>query len=611
MRLLVPAVCAFLIAVCLAHLPAVTTRMPVDEVRAGMTGIGVTVFEGSDREEFDVRILGVLSNVMGPRRDVIIARLSGGPLANTGVIQGMSGSPVYIDHRLVGAISYSLGSFPKEPIAGITPIDEMVEADANPVAVARVRAQPPWFPATRDTLATLVREAFQHVQPFALRPADVRTFGLPRSEGERLGTLLRPIATPLVLNGFAPQIHDLWATAFTAGGFAPTIGGTQISQEDSGAPLQPGDPIGVGLVRGDLTMAGTGTVTMVDGDRVYAFGHPFYNLGAVRFPMTRARVTTVLPSLALSSKIAAIGAVMGTIDQDRATGVFGTLGPGPKMIPVRLRLAVPDRDLAQTFEFEVIDDRLFTPLLTYTSVLSTFLSWTRELAPTTYSISSTTHLRDHTDVTLQDIYSGQTAHIAAALAIANPLTRLLNNDIASVTLEGIDIDVTAIEEPRTATLERVWLSTPRVRAGDSVQLNVLSRNYRGAELLQTVTIDVPANATGSLQVLVSDATQLRQREAQEGRLPQDADTLEQLILALNSKRQNNRLYVKLLSPKPGAVLKGDAMPSLPPSIMAVLESNQSGSGLRRLQQATLGEWEIRSDHAVSGLRLLTINVEAG
>ena len=611
MRFLAPVVCAFLIAVSLAQLPAATARMSVDEVRAGMTGVGVTVFEGSKREEFGVHILGVLSNVMGPRRDVIVARLSGGPLANTGVIQGMSGSPVYIDDRLIGSVSYSLGSFPKEPIAGITPIDEMVEADANPATVARLRAQWPRFGVTRNTLTNFVREAFHHVQPFALRPTDVRTFGLPQSEGGRLGTLLRPIATPVVLNGFAPQIHDLWAAAFTTGGFVTTIGAAQTTQGEAGEPLQPGDPIGVSLVRGDLTMAGTGTVTMVENDRVYAFGHPFYNLGPVRFPMTRAHVTTVLPSLALSSKIAAIGNVVGTIDQDRAAGIFGTLGPGPEMLPIRLTLAVPDRGLAQTFAFEVIDDRLFSPLLTYTSVLSTFFSWTRELAPTTYTIRSTTHLRDHTDVTLQDIYSGNTAHLDAALAIAAPLTRLLNNDIAPVTLEGIDIDVTAIEEPRTATLERVWLATPRVRAGDSVQLNVLSRNYRGAELVETVTIDVPANASGPLQVLVSDATQLRQREAQEGRTPRDAHTVEQMIQALNSARQNNRLYVKLLSLKPGAVVKGDAMPALPPSVLAVLESNRSGSGLRRLQQSTLGEWEIRTDHAVSGSRLLTINVEAG
>ena len=401
--------CASLTVLCLAELPATTAHMPLDEIRAGMTGVGVTVFKGSERVEFDVQVLGVLQNVMGPRRDVIIVRLEGGPLANTGVIQGMSGSPVYIDDRLAGAVSYSLGSFSKEPIAGITPIGEMVATDANPARVARHRGASLAYPVSGDSLGSLVREAFGLLQPFALQPTDVRASGLTPTEGGRLGTLLRPVATPVVLNGFAPQMHDLWAAAFHAGGFTTTIGGSMTEQQQTDAPLSPGDPIGAQLMRGDRSMAGTGTVTLVEDGRVYAFGHPFYNLGSVRYPMTRAHVTTVLPSLAVSSKIAAIGHVVGTFDQDRSTGIYGTIGPGPKMIPVRITLNAPDRDLTETFEFEVIEDRLFTPLLTYTSVLDTLFSWTRELGITTYIVDNATRLRGHTDLTVRDFYSGETA----------------------------------------------------------------------------------------------------------------------------------------------------------------------------------------------------------
>ena len=576
-----------------------------------MTGVGVTVFKGSERVEFDVQVLGVLQNVMGPRRDVIIVRLEGGPLANTGVIQGMSGSPVYIDDRLVGAVSYSLGSFSKEPIAGITPIGEMVATDANPARVARHRGASLAYPVSGDSLGSLVREAFGLLQPFALQPTDVRTSGLTPTEGGRLGTLLRPVATPVVLNGFAPQMHDLWAAAFHAGGFTTTIGGSMTEQQQTDAPLSPGDPIGAQLMRGDRSMAGTGTVTLVEDGRVYAFGHPFYNLGSVRYPMTRAHVTTVLPSLAVSSKIAAIGHVVGTFDQDRSTGIYGTIGPGPKMIPVRITLNAPDRDLTETFEFEVIEDRLFTPLLTYTSVLDTLFSWTRELGITTYIVDNATRLRDHTDLTVRDFYSGETALIRAAAAVADPLTTLLSNNLAPVALESVTINITSHEEPRIATLERVWLDTARPRAGETVPLKVLSRSYRGAELVETVMVVIPVHAAGRLQILVSDAAQLRQRELQEGQTPREADNLEQMIRRLNNGRRNNRLYVKLLSPDPGAVVKGETMPALPPSVLAVLEGARSGSGLVRLQQATLGEWEIQTDHVVSGSRLLTITVEAG
>ena len=595
----------------LVPLPGATARMPLDEVRPGMTGVGITVFEGTEREEFAVKVLGVLENVMGPRRNIVVARLEGGPLAETGVIQGMSGSPVYIDDRLVGAVAYALGSFAKEPIAGITPIAEMVETDGAPAVVARHQGARLQVPVTQDSLRTLVRDAFRRVRPFADQPSDVRAFGLEPVEAGRLGTLLRPIATPIALSGFVSEIHDLWASAFNGGGFVTTIGGGAVLQDDADAPLQPGDAVGASLVRGDLVMAGTGTVTMVEDDRVYAFGHPFYNLGPVRFPLTRASVTTVLPSLAISSKIAAVGEVLGTIDQDRATGIFATLGPGPQLIPVRISLESADRDLSQTFEFEIIEDPLFTPLLTYTGVLNTFFSWTRRVGATTYTVDGTARLRDHTDVTVRDIYTGTTAPVGAATAFMAPLTSLLENDFERVVIEGIDIAITSIEELRTATLERVWFDAARPRAGDSVPLRVLTRSYRGAERVETVMVDLPPHAVGRLEILVSDAAQLTLRERQQGRAPRNAESLDQMIRALNDARRNNRLYVKLLSPAAGAVVRGEALPSLPPSVLAVLEGDRRGSGLLRLHQATLGEWQVQTDHVVSGSRLLTIDVEAG
>ncbi|MCY4600556.1 MAG: hypothetical protein OXF27_11645 [Acidobacteria bacterium] len=598
-----------LAALFVVETPATTARMPVDEIRRGMIGVGITVFEGSRREEFGVEILGVLRNALGPRRDIVVARLSGGPLADTGVVQGMSGSPVYIDGRLIGAVSYALGSFAKEPIAGITPIDEMVASDANRNPATRLARMPPPFPLTGDGLEALVGERSDRLAPFPLRSADVRTLGLPQWNRGNAGALLRPIATPVVLGGFEPQIQDLWIAALGAGGFAAAAVGGQTPQPLPAGALQPGDPVGAALVRGDLMMAATGTVTMVEDGRVYAFGHPFYNLGSIRFPMTRASVTTVLPSLALSSKIAAIGDTVGTLDQDRATGIFGTLGNGPRMVPVRMALDAPGQNLRQTFRFEVVEDRLFTPLLTYSGMLSTFLSWTRQLGASTYSVSSTTRVDGQDDVAFKDVYSGDTALIAAAGAVANPLSALLNTDIAAVDVEGVEISVTAAEEPRTAALERVWLDTARVRAGDTVGLRVLVRGYRGADLVETVDIEIPSNVTGSVRIQVSDAAALNASERLLGQPARAPRTVGQLIESLNTTRRGNRLYVKLLRSQPGAVVKGATMPALPASVLAVLESDRSGSGLHRLDQATLGEWEIETGHAVSGSRTLTVRVE--
>ncbi|MDP7693214.1 MAG: SpoIVB peptidase S55 domain-containing protein, partial [Vicinamibacterales bacterium] len=256
---------AFLVA-----LPAATVTMPVDEVRPGMRGTGVTVFQGTERSEFSAEIIGVLENAMGPRRNLILARLEGGPLAESGVIQGMSGSPVYVDGRLLGAVSYSMGSFPKDTIAGITPIAEMLRDDSGSSSrVARAAPRLP-LPLATDTLTSLLPDRLTRPDPFATRPGDISAVGLSSGAAATLGVQLRPIATPLVMTGFTAEAIDHIAPMFRAAGMVAVVGGGVSSQTESDAPLQPGDAVGVSLIRGDLSMAGTGTVTHVDEGRLYA-----------------------------------------------------------------------------------------------------------------------------------------------------------------------------------------------------------------------------------------------------------------------------------------------------------------------------------------------------
>ena len=607
-----------LVLLTLAPLPAAAPRMPVDEIEAGMRGIGVTVFDGATREQFDVHVLGVLSNVLGPRRSLVVARLEGGPLARTGVIQGMSGSPVYIDDRLVGAVSYALGSFSREAIAGITPIEEMAATDATPLRQARRRFAPlpPLHEVTRDTLVDVVARALPAVEPFARRPGDVRGNGLAAVDAGRLGALLRPIATPLVLSGFTPEIHDLWSAAFDGGGLVPTVGGLQgavPNNADDGRSLAPGDPIGASLIRGDLALAGTGTVTLVEDGRVYAFGHPFYNLGRAQLPMTRAHVTTLLPSLAISSRLAAIGPVLGTFDQDRSTGIYGSLGSGPELIPVTLSISATDRRLNERFEFEIIDDPLFTPILTLTGVLNTFLSWTRDIAPSsTYEVEGTATLGgEQGRVGFRNMFSGPSAAFGAALSATTPLMSLLGNRFEPVEVERIDIDIRTYERPRTATLERVRIDADRILPGDAVPVRILARTLDGDSIERTISVTVPRDARGALRLLVSDGATLARRETQAGRQPQQARSLAQLVRALNRGRQQDRLYVQLLASRPGAVVRGQARAALPPSVLAVLDGDRAGGDVTRLREATLGEWEVPIGYVTSGARLLPLTVEAG
>lgn len=593
-----------------ARVPAATTTFPVDELKAGMVGIGRTVFQGDRLDEFKVHILGVLRNVVGTRRNLILAKLEGGPLADTGVIAGMSGSPVYIDGRLVGAVSYSLGQFSKEPIAGITPIDEMIQAATLPgprLQAARVDLQ---MPLTAEGMRASLRQAFSWVRPFAENPADLQVFGNGVDPG--VGTMLRPIATPLTIGGFDASVIDPVASAFREQGFLPMMagaGGQDAAASQSQQPLRPGDPIGVALVTGDLEFGATGTVTEIDGNRVYAFGHPFYGLGPTQFPLTRAYVHTILPSLFSSSKLASTGEIIGTMQQDRATAIAGTLGAGPTLIPIKLKLT-SDRGTTKTFNMSVVNDQLFTPLLAYVSILNTLSSYERQNGAASYVVRGSAQVKKYGTVDFEDLFTGDQPSIGAAAYVVGPINFLLRNAFEDVDIEGLTLDIEASEQAKTATLERVWIDGNRPKPGSTVTLKALMRTYRGEEITRSVPVEIPANARGSVSIMVTDGSRLSQMEARNLQLqPLQTRDLPQMIRVLNQARKNNRLYVRLVSPDAGAVVKGESLSSLPPSVLAVMESDRNGGSFKPLGAALLGQWEIATDHAVSGSRTLTLSLD--
>ena len=599
-------------------LPAQSKTFPVSELKPGMVAIGRTVFQGDQLEEFRAYILGVLHNSIGPRRDLILARLEGGPLANTGVIAGMSGSPVYIDGRLVGAVSYSLGDFSKEPIAGITPIDEMISDATLPgqrrAQIARAELT---LPVTQEGLRESLRQAFSWVRPFADSPSDVRVSGGSVNAG--IATLLRPIATPINFSGFDARGLDPLVSAFREFGFTPIMAGAaQLGSQSSIAsaptnasntPLRPGDPVGVALMNGDFEVGATGTVTEVDGNRVYAFGHPFFGLGPTQFPMTRAHVITVLPSLANSMKIASTGDVIGIVQQDRATTIAGTLGPGPSMIPISLTLN-SERGTRKKFSIGIVKDQLFTPLLAYVAILNTLTSYERQNGVGTYSLRGAARIKNHNDVAFEDLFTGDQPSNFAAASVVAPLNVLLRNAFEDVEFEGLDLEIEGSETPRSATIERVWIDGTRTKPGSTVDLRILLRSYRGDEVTRSIPVQIPANARGSVSIMVADAARLSQFEARELQVqPLQATGVPQMIRVLNGARRNNKLYVRLVTRDGGAVVKGEPLAALPSSVLAVMESDRNGGSFRPLQSALVGDWEITAGYAVTGSRTLTLPLE--
>ncbi|MBI4475987.1 MAG: hypothetical protein HY654_02370 [Acidobacteria bacterium] len=604
-----------IIGLSLVALPAIpsadTPMMPLEEIRPGMKGVGQTVFTGSRIEEFQVDILGVLRNVIGPKRGLILARLSGGPLAQSGVIAGMSGSPVYVDGRLIGAVSYALGAFSKEPIAGITPIAEMIELAALDTPRAPMKAARLELPVTREGLAAALRQSLSSFRPFAERSSDVQAVGAP--ELSALASMLRPIATPLVMSGFHPDVGGLVAGAFRDSGFEPAgAGGGSVpvlTRPGSTAPLRPGDAVGVNLITGDLSLGGVGTVTHIDGNKVYAFGHPFYNLGPTQFPMTRAHVHTVLPSLFSSIKIAETGDIIGTFQQDRSTTIAGQLGAGPRLIPVEIGLETA-RGVKKDLTFKIVEDQLFTPLLTYVSILNSLTSYEREFGAATFTVKGQATVKKHDPIAFEDIFTGDAPSMGAATYVVAPIAFLMNNDFERVELESLKLSIATSEQPKTATIERAWLDTVRPRPGRPATLKLLMRTYRGDEVTHTVPIDIPANASGTVSIMVSDGSRLAQWEQREVRQSLKPSGVANAIRALNHARKNNRLYIKLLSSDAGAVINGELLSALPPSVLSVLEGDRNSGNFTPLRSATIGEWEVATDHAVSGVRFLTVNLDS-
>ena len=567
--------------------------MSVAEIRPGMVGIGHTVFEGTRVEEFKARILGVIENVIGTRRNLILARLEGGPLANTGVIAGMSGSPVYIDGKLIGAVSYSLGSFSKEPIAGITPIAEMTDATIMSEAQARPRSARVQldFPLTPENLTLAFRRALNWNRPFAERSNDAHLVGVSGIAGladMQVGTLLRPIATPLVMSGFEPDMADFLGAAFRDNGFIPTggstrgVGGGEMPFE---GPLKAGDAVGVSFLTGDMELGATGTVTHIDGDRVYAFGHPMYNLGPTEFPMTRAYVYTVLPSLASSFKLSTTGEVIGTFLQDRATAIAGRLGPGPRTIPITLTLESP-RGAPRTFHFSVVNDQLFTPLMTYAAILDTLGSYERQNGVASYSVRGKAMVKKHDTITFNNLFAGDTASSGAASYMVSPVAYLMGNDFEKVELEGLEFTDRHQRgaEDRDAAARLARRSAPACRpigAAESGAANVPGRGSGDARCRWPS----PPTRRGSLSILVTDGARLAQAEQREARLPQQLRSVSQMIRTLNKGRRNNALYVKLLGSEAGAVVNGETL-----VLAAAVGAGgpRGGSQRRQLQSAGNG-----------------------
>jgi hypothetical protein len=589
----------------------------VEDLKPGMKGIGKTCYQGSRPEEFQVEILGVLRGV-GPGAHAVLARFSGGPLDRTGVFEGMSGSPVFIDGKLLGAVSFSY-PFSKEAIGGITPITQMVDAFTEsklslPGPTIILKRSMLWkyqlpSPGTGNNLKDLMVSA----RDIQLQP-ELAPFG---------GHVLSPIATPLSLAGFNPQVLQVFGPQLRSlgltilqgtGGVDPRMSaslGAGLQTATDLPPLEPGSNIIIPLIRGDLDASAGGTVTHIDGDKIYAFGHMLFNLGFTELPFHRGNAITVFPSLQSSFKILETGDAAGAILQDRNSGVYGVLGQKARMLPLVVHVST-SRGVQRDLKYEIARDRFLTPLLVNLTIYNSIVASERSMGIQTVQVKGTIRIKGQEAVEIENRFSSEgDAPISAALSIAVPVNFLLAAGYEGLDLEGINIDITSQEEDRAALLDSIRFPRAEVKAGDIVPLQIFYRKANGELLQDDFPIPIPAEiAPGPVTMVLADGASLMSLDAQEQGeelVPRD---LTQLIKFINSIRKNDRLYIRLTRREAGAVVNGEGLPGLPPSILSILRSGRSAGGMVPIQTSTFMEYELpQPGYIVSGIKTLNLEIK--
>ena len=614
MRRFIPFICAAIAVAMLASVavaqpaaPKAPELFPLEDLRPGMKGTARTVFTGSETQEFNVEILGILPGFPGPRQSAIIAKLSGSNVEKTGVFAGMSGSPVYIDGKIVGAIAFSF-PFSREPIAGITPIKQMIDLFNKGTENAK-----PKEPRT----VSFAQLAGADWKPNLPKPA-VSSVSLlaPVSAGSPLmpllGQQMTPIATPLVFSGITQESLSMFAPQLVANGLLPVsgVGGSAAITplaEVNGNTFPPGSSISVQLVRGDYSLAAAGTVTMRDGDRIYAFGHPFLSLGASDMPMTESSVVTVISNVNNSFKLSVPGRMVGAISQDRASGIFGLLRQAPKMIPVKVNLHT-SRERTETFTYEVASDSFLTPLLLNITLFNTITSSERALGESTISIKGEIRVRGQETIKIDRRFSANNSSpMLASNSIAAPVSSLLTSGFEDVQLDGITLDISSSETRYAGTLERITLDRTEARRGETIEVQAYVRTESGKQFVQRIPVQIPDDAAlGQLLVFVGDGGALQEGSPAKAFVPQD---LSQLVKAINTVKKSDRLYVKLFRITPGAVIGTNELPSLPPSMVATLNSDRTSGGYTPTVLSPVSETELPpAEFVISGQHMIAVDV---
>ncbi len=549
--------------------PKETRFFPLAEIRRGQRGIAYTVFEGVLPEPMQVEILGVLKNSLGPGRDMILARLHGEKPEYTGVVAGMSGSPVYIDGRLVGALSYRIGQFSKEPIAGITPIAEMLDV--------------------RDT-------------PETGNGQKAAADGQPE---------MQPMETPLIFSGFSQETVDRFGDRFRAMGLVPVAGlGGSDAEAKQPEPLSPGSAVSAVLVRGDLSIAGTCTVTYVDPKRLLACGHPITQNGSVSMPMTKAVVVATLPSPLNAFKIVNTTETVGSFTEDRASAILGQFGVDARMIPVSVEVVGPEK--SRTFHLEVLDDRQLTPQAMLSSVYQTLQGTNAAAAEQSYRLTGTLTVKGEAPIRLQGLMAPTvqgTGAVSAALYINERFSKVYENTAERPVVIGLSLHMEARPSRLTAVIESARGETMDARPGATIVIEAVLHPYRGTARVMRIPVTLPKSLSpGTVRLVVSDGGMIDRLTNPNAAVGQHAIGLADTVAAMNRDHANDRVYVTLLEHSPQAMLPSGGLAEIPLSMANVLEPLKEDQQMQLSGESALELGSQETGYAVTGSHVIRLIV---
>ncbi len=584
----------------LSCLLAATDIMKLSEVRPGMEGEGRTIFKGSAIETFKFKVLGILDKFVSDK-NLIIAELFAPELNEGGVIAGMSGSPAYIDGKLIGSVSYGLSSFSRKPIAGITPIEDILKISAPPAGPAvNVEITDIKVDFSRENarrVADAIRSELTARMNFspARQFAPIKLFASSRGFSPESVSFLQGLFVPLQSTAVGPLSGDLQ--------------GKEVDTRKLGADLfllRPADAVAIPLVRGDASYTATGTVTHVDGQKVYVFGHPFFNLGTVDFPLHKAEIISIVPSYESSFKLAATRNQVGTVRQDRFSGVLAELGQTPAMIPLKVFLKNRNRN----FNLEVVSHPLLTPALTYISLMNALQAEYQEFGFQSLRVNAKIFVEGEDNVVLEDLFSGTAAFDEFSTLVMAINYFLMNNREKNVRIQKMDFEINGLEAVQKAELENVLVDKTAYLPGEIMQVDLKLRGDKSQPFSEQLQLKAPNLKPGSVfYLMVADATEITEFDAKVVKSSYFPADLGALIRAINNIRRNNRLYLKMFVPAQGIFIRGFEFSYLPTSVSSVLLFNSLAKDQSDMAISTVAEYQYEVPAVVSGKKIFKLRIK--